>query len=394
MSVAERHETRLMKAGNPGMFSLLRAARFTGRIRRLPRLGWVVTDPLLAREVLNNERCFDILGKGGAGHMWMQLLGDELEPLFSGVGHVEFRTRTRDLFTEKGALEIVERSQGDYFRSIGERLAAGETVDLAESSRLLSGRIICDLLGIDLTAEVAGDPDEPYRTVFDAVVRLARFALGTASPDEIPAELLERAREIISFITRNVQNSYPAAPPDTILGRCRELGFSLTMARGLGTLLAVAGTETAASAMVRTVAMLHDTGQQAALLADPTLIEGAVREGLRITTPVPAIGRHVRRDTTVGGRRLRAGQRVTLLTYVANNRAGTFDITQDHRRENRQLWFGGGRHLCLGAAIARAEVRRMLATVTAEGRPWRVVSREAARQVIIPAYHTLRVRLG
>jgi cytochrome P450 len=82
-----------------------------------------------------------------------------------------------------------------------------------------------------------------------------------------------------------------------------------------------------------------------------------------------------------------------LLTYVANNGAGRFDISRDYLPKTRQLWFGAGRHQCLGAAIARTQVRRMVETLTAAGRPWRVVSREAARKVVVPAYESLRVRL-
>jgi len=61
----------------------------------------------------------------------------------------------------------------------------------------------------------------------------------------------------------------------------------------------VAGTETAASAMARTVALIHDTGQLPLLRADPALIPDAVREGLRVSTPAPVIGRHVSADVTV-----------------------------------------------------------------------------------------------
>lgn len=49
----------------------------------------------------------------------------------------------------------------------------------------------------------------------------------------------------------------------------------------------------------------------------------------RVTTPAAVIGRHVARDVELSGRRLRAGERIVLLTYVANNTAGPFDIRSD-----------------------------------------------------------------
>ena len=384
---AARYEARLLWAGNPGLFALLETGRFIGGICRVPKLGWVVTDPVLARQVLNDHAHFSMAGEGGVGHMWTQLFGDEMAQFFGGARHTEVRTRARDLFTEESARTLVERSQGAHYAAMRERLAEGETIDVADATRVLAGRMIADLLGLGL------DTDDAAREVFRAGERLAGLAMGTATSTELAPETLEQARVIVAEITRGVEEGYRGAGTETILGRCREMDLGLDLTRGLATLLAIAGTETGASGTSRTVALLHDTGQQHGLLADPALMEGAVREGLRVATPAPVIGRHVSRDLEVGGRRLRAGERIMLLTYVANNGAGPFDLTRDYLPETRQLWFGAGRHLCLGAAVARTQVTRMLETLTADGRPWRVVSRRAARRVLVPSYASLRVTL-
>ena len=186
-------------------------------------------------------------------------------------------------------------------------------------------------------------------------------------------------------------DAWRTAGPETLLGRCRDLGLGLGESTGLAALLMVAGTETAASAIGRTVALLHDTGEQRRLLADPTRLPDAVREGLRVTTPAPVIGRSVRRDVTVAGRTLRTGERVLLLTWSANTAAGGFDLDRPYLPENRQLWFGAGRHLCLGAALARAELAAVLGTLVADGRPWRVVHRAPARRALVPTYRSLVV---
>jgi cytochrome P450 len=89
---------------------------------------------------------------------------------------------------------------------------------------------------------------------------------------------------------------------------------------------------------------------------------------------------------------MRAGERVMLLTYLANNGAGRFDITRAYLPQTRQLWFGAGRHLCLGAAIARTQLATLLETLTADRRPWQVVERRAARRVLVPSYAILRIR--
>lgn len=117
-----------------------------------------------------------------------------------------------------------------------------------------------------------------------------------------------------------------------------------------------------------------------------------MREGLRVTTPAPVIGRHIAADAEVGGRTLRKDGRVMMLTYVADNAAGPFDVTREYVPETRQLWFGAGRHLCLGAAVARVQLTRLLETLLADGRPWQVVSRRPARRVLVPTYAALVVR--
>ncbi|MGP4026886.1 cytochrome P450 [Actinomadura sp. 3N407] len=386
---AARHEARLLWAADPGLFALLEAGRHTGPIARVPRLGWVVTDPVLARRVLNDHAGFGMNGEGGVGHLWTQLFGDGMARFFGGPGHAEVRTRARDLFTEGAARTLVERSQGPSHAALARRLAAGETVDVADAARVLVGRMVADLLGLP-----AGRDDAAHRDVFAAGERLARLAMGTAASTELDPAVIDRARAIVDEITAGVPHAYRTAGPDTLLGRCREMGLGVPLSRGLATLLVIAGTETGASGTVRTVALLHDTGEQRALLDDPSLMDNAVREGLRVSTPAPVIGRHVSRDATVAGRRLRAGDRILLLTYLATGGAGPFDVRRAYVPETRQLWFGAGRHLCLGAAVARTQVARMLTTLHSGGRPYRIVSRRAARRVLVPAYAELRVRLA
>ncbi|WP_460369576.1 cytochrome P450, partial [Actinocorallia lasiicapitis] len=272
----DRNEARLLRHGNPWLYLMVRLSRFAGPVRRVPRLGWLVTDPVLARQILNDHRNFAMGGEGGVGHLWTQLFGPEMADLFDGSGHTAVRTAARDLFTEKAAAELVERTQGPHYRALGKRLANGETVDLAVTVRILAGRLVADLLGLDLRTE--HDDDAPYLELFGLGERLASLALGTAASTELTPEKITEAKALVAEITRAVPDAYAHAGTDTILGRCREIGLSLDLTRGLATLLAVAGTETGASGTSRTVALLHDTGQQALLLDDPGLIPGAVRE--------------------------------------------------------------------------------------------------------------------
>lgn len=375
----------MVLASRPALFALLHAAPLAGPVRRVPRLGWVVSDPVLARRVLNDPGHFTLLGEGGVGHLWAQVLGDYVYRIFDGRGHADLRARARDLFTDATARPLVGRVFEPALVPAVERLRAGVPVDVADLARILVGRMTAELLGL----EVAGH-DAAYREVFRTGERLARLALGSAASTELAPEVVAQAKAIVAELTRNVPRAFAQAPPETLLGRCRELGLTVEEASGLAALLLVAGTETAATAMARTLALLHDTGQQHRLLAEPDRLPDAVREGLRVTTPAPVIGRGVSRDVTIGPVRMRAGERVLLLTYAANNRAGGFDIDRPYQADSRQLWFGAGRHLCLGAALARAEVGRLVETVLSTG-PIRVVERRPARGVLIPSYARLRV---
>jgi cytochrome P450 len=367
------------------LFVLLHLTGRAGPVRRVPKLGWLVTDPVLARQVLNDGGHFTLLGEGGVGHLWAQVLGDYVYRMFDGPGHADLRTRARDLFTDAAARPLVRRVFEPALDPAVRRLRDGGVVDVADLARVLVGRMMADLLGVDVPPDDAG-----FRALFGTGERLAQLALGSAASTALPPEIVTQARTIIGDLTRNVPTAYTEAGSDTVLGRCRELGLSLEETSGLAALMMVAGTETAATAMTRTVALLHDTSQQRLLLDDPDVMPAAVREGLRVTTPAPLIGRSVSRDVTVHNARMRAGDRVLLLTYVANNRVGPFDVTRPYVADTRQLWFGAGRHLCLGAALARAEITRFLEALLSAG-PLRIVARRPARGVLIPSYERLLV---
>ena len=390
---AGRHEWAVLASAHRALPVLLLAARAARPLRKFPGLGWVVGDPKLARSMLIEGATYTMVGEGGVAHLWQQVLGDWVVELFDGPGHHRFRAQVRELFTEKMSGDLVERVAGERLGQLSADLVAGRTVDIAEFARGYVGRIVADLLGVPVAHDDM-DPDRPYRAVFGQGERLATLAIGTARSTTLGADTIASAQDIVRQLIVGVEAAYNSAGPDTMLGRCRELGVPLAHAQGLSTLLMVAGTETAASAMSRTIALLHDTGEQHALMADPQLMETAVREGLRVTSPAPLIGRSVAKTIQVAGRTLVAGDQVKLVTWTMNNAPGGFSLSRPYLPDNRQLWFGGGRHLCLGAQLARAEIGALLAAVCKPGRPIEIVRRRYARRVLIPSYAELRIRLA
>jgi cytochrome P450 len=383
-----RHEARLIFAANPALFSLLTLGRFVGSVRKVPQVGWVITDPLVARSLLTDSEHTSLLGEGGVGHLWAQLLGDWVNESFDGPGHDVLRRQARDLFTDASSKRHVARIFAEPATRLADSLRQNETVDIAETARVWVGRMVADLLGLSIANE--GD-DSSFRSIFAYGERLAALARGTLSSTVIPEDTIAEARQILERLTAKVPEAYETADKNALLGRCREAGIPLREARGLASLLLVAGTETAASAMTRGVALLYDTGQQNDLRAKPDLLPGAVWEILRVTTPAPLIGRHITEDVTAAGKVLHRGERALMLTYTTNNAVGRFDIHRSPERKIRQLWFGAGPHVCLGAPLARAEITYLLQTLLAQARPWRVVHRRASRNVIIPTYAQLAI---
>lgn len=383
---AKAHEHRLLRSARPALPILNWLGQFARPLMKVPKLGWITADPRTARALLNDADHLTLLSEGGVGHLWAQILGDWVYDLFDGPGHHDLRTRSRELFTEKTSAAFVNRAWGDRLDTARAAFEAGEPLDLADLSRVLVGQMVCTLLGLPAT------DDDGYREIFRTGEELAATALGTTADTVLPPDKIARARQIVEKLTGHIDGVFETAHEDTIIGRCRSLGLTIQETKGLSTLLMVAGTETAASAMARTAALLYDTGEQHRLIAAPEHRDDAVREALRVTSPAPIIGRSVMADFTIAGRRLRAGERVVVLTWTANNLAGEYRIDRPYLPQNRQLWFGAGRHLCLGGPLARAELSAIVELLVGDGRPFRVVSRRYGTKVLIPAYAELVVQ--
>jgi cytochrome P450 len=391
---AAAHEHRLLSAARPALPVLNWLGQFARPIMKVPGLGWITSDPRTARTLLNDPEHLTLLSEGGVGHLWAQILGDWVYDLFDGPGHHDLRTRSRELFTEKTSAAFVEKAWGERIAEARAAFEAGAELDLADLSRVLVGHMVVQLLGlpVDAAASEPGRGDDAYREIFATGEELASIALGTTADTTLPPAKIAVAREIVERLTGHIGDAFGTAHPDTIIGRCREIGLSVQETQGLSTLLMVAGTETAASAMARTAALLYDSGEQHRLLAMPQHRDDAIREALRVTSPAPLIGRSVLADVSVAGRTLRAGERVMVLTWTANNLAGPYRIDRPYLPQHRQLWFGAGRHLCLGGPLARAELGAIVDLLLGDGRPFRVVSRRYGRKVLIPAYASLVVQ--
>jgi hypothetical protein len=140
----------------------------------------------------------------------------------------------------------------------------------------------------------------------------------------------------------------------------------------------VAGNETTRNALTGGLrAFLEHPEQWERLRRDPSLVDSAVEEIVRWTTPVIQFCRTPVEDVEIRGKKIRAGDNLCLFYPSANRDEEVFDdpfAFRIDRRPNRHLAFGIGEHFCLGANLARLELRgvphlRASASASSENRP-------------------------
>ena len=128
------------------------------------------------------------------------------------------------------------------------------------------------------------------------------------------------------------------------------------------------GAETTRTVIARgLVELTNHPDDWEAMAADPSLVPGAVEELIRWVTPLNNFFRTATRDTTLAGTDIAAGDRMILLYPSANRDEKIFDdpYTFDIRRNpNPHCAFGFGTHVCLGASLARLELRTLLTQLT------------------------------
>jgi len=128
-------------------------------------------------------------------------------------------------------------------------------------------------------------------------------------------------------------------------------------------LLVVAGNETTRNAMTGGIQCFIDNpGEWQKLAADPAVVETAIEETVRWVTPVIQFTRTATRDMELRGRRIREGESVCLFYASGNRDEEIFDEPfrfKADRNPNDHIGFGRGEHVCLGAHLARLEIRTM-----------------------------------
>ena len=216
--------------------------------------------------------------------------------------------------------------------------------------------------GIFLTLMGLPDADLP---------QFFRWRDNTIRPDVEPGDIEGAARiraetaHAVSDYFRERIAERRAEPDDTLLSKIVHAtvdGRPLDEAEllGISHLLLLGGLDTVTATLDCMVEYLATHPQQRQrLVDDPSCIPAAIEEMLRWLTPVMVVPRAAADDITLDGVEIKKGDGVTLVLGAANGDEALFpaDEVDFDREPNKHLAFGGGHHLCLGAHLARMELR-------------------------------------
>jgi cytochrome P450 len=237
------------------------------------------------------------------------------------------------------------------------RLEGRDTCDLVtDVAQPVVSRVIGSFMGIP------PEDDEIW-------ARLMNTTLGASDPDLNPAgveavmqrdvpEIFERCRRLIAE-----RRERPTDDLTSVLVHADVDGEGLEeheIVMGFFLLVAAGNDSTKATYASGMRALLEHPDQRRRLLDDPSLIPSAVEESLRMFPAFAHFRRTATRDTELAGQPIRKGDKV-VMWYISSNRDESryenpdrFDVTRD---PDHQAFGAGGRHFCLGTALARLELR-------------------------------------
>jgi cytochrome P450 len=271
--------------------------------------------------------------------------------------HARYRKLVSGGFTPRriNALEpIVRELANQILDEVCERGRCDYVTDVAAELPL---RVIARFLGV---------PVEERALLFSSSNRLLGFEdkeYGTTEEDGRMAAM------DLAMLAHRIAEARRAEPQDdivTILQNAEVDGERLSEIDFIAffVLLTIAGNETTRNQTSHTLRLLLEhPAELAKLRADPSLLNSAIEEALRFSPPVMYFRRTTKSDTEIRGVGIPAGSFVAVYYPSANRDEDVFrdpdrfDIT---RSPNEHIAFGDGEHFCLGASLARLQLRSMI----------------------------------
>jgi cytochrome P450 len=233
---------------------------------------------------------------------------------------------------------------------------ARETCDLVNDvAQPVVARVIGSFMGL------SPEDDAVWARLMNAIVADARPE-GTASvmEKEVP-EVFARCGALIAERRETPSDDLTSVLVHAELDGERLEDHEIVM--GFLLLMAAGNDSTKATYCSGMRALMEDREQLREVVEDPSLVPGVVEESLRMFPAFAHFARTATRDTELGGKPIRAGERL-VMWYPSSNRDESrfedpdrFDIKRD---AEHQAFGAGGRHFCLGTALARLELQILI----------------------------------
>ena len=260
-------------------------------------------------------------------------------------------------FTPKRVAEHEQRVQAVCTEIIDKVIARGECDFVWDVAAPLPLLIIADLLGF---------PPSSYDDLLTWSDDLIRGTTGTPTP-EVQLKAMEAGIAFREF-QLGVIADRKANPSDDLVSTLvhaeidgHRLDDESVVQESL--LILIGGDETTRHVITcGMLALLDHPDQKAILAAEPDAMTTGVEELLRWVSPIKNMSRTVTRDMEFGGQQFRAEDQLILIYPSANRDPAVFenpDVLDVRRDPNPHLAFGFGPHFCMGASLARLELKIM-----------------------------------
>lgn len=286
--------------------------------------------------------------------------------------HRQIRALVDDWFAPR-SIRLLEAEMADVARDVVGQALERESCDfVTEIAARIPLYVICKMMGVP-------------RADWERIFALTNDAFGAGSAIERRLAHFD----ILQYFEKLVAERAKAPADDlvSVLVTAEIDGRKLSLDELLLNCdnLLVGGTENSRiAASGGMLAFLEFPDQWQALADEPALMPSAVEEVLRWTSTATHIMRTATRPVTLRGRRIEAGERVTLWNPSANRDESVFDDPDRfliRRKPNRHIALGGGEHVCLGGTLGRVELRllyaellRSTARIELDGAPVRLSS--------------------
>jgi cytochrome P450 len=274
--------------------------------------------------------------------------------------HTQIRRLINQAFTARNVARLEERMR---------EIAAGIVDRVVELGSFDVVPEISAEMSLQVIAEVIGVPTEDRLKIFDWSNAIGSLGIEDADYAPTPEALGAAGMAMFGYFTDLVAKRRAAPSRDDILSAllAAEIdGERLTdnQLNEFFLLLAVAGNETTRNTLSHSIHALSQHPEQRVQLASRGVTPDNVEELLRWSTPVLHFRRTAAVDTEIGGQHIAAGDWVAMHYLSANRDETVFDSPQRfdiNRPVGPQVAFGGlGTHFCLGAQLAKLEIRVML----------------------------------